>query len=216
MFVKKLGIAAVLLSIGISTAYAHTTHHHSEKFYFGGDIQGNKFGVKSPVKNAFSPNSFKTDLAGASLFVGYKCENLGAELGYTWFRRVNYKGTMTTRPSGVVVTNNSNLFKQLNNNIYLDGIYYYPMNDMLDLKASLGVGALNSKLKGNAVTINTSGTSLPVAGTTKSSKVGIRAGIGAEVYFAECLSSSLMFRYQTGNKIFKDVKTVALSLAYHL
>jgi opacity protein-like surface antigen len=210
MLNKKIGLVALILSLGVSSAFAHT-HAPKDKWYVGADVQGNKMNVDSDMERiTTNGTSFKDSLAGVSVFGGYRWDCLGAELGFTYLSKVNYTGTLVSGGTTLGAVSLS----QKNYNAYIDGAYYYPLLSNLDLKAILGVGYLTTRFSGTPV-INSNGTITAANGTTSFRKLGVRAGLGLQYYFSECVSSSLTYRYQTGNQFYKNMQTVALGVAYH-
>ena len=199
-----------------SKMYAEDKYKYKaiDSLYVGLDIQNNKldlYRALKPITLNGKSDFIKTSLFAGSAFIGYRDHNLGSEIGFTLYRHQKASGTFKNGSFSIANTN----IKIKSTNVYFDSIYYIPVLNRLDLKASFGLGFLHSSLKSNqALSINNS----PVSASNPyvKEKLGLRFGLGAEMHFAKCFSTSIMGRYQTGNHIFKNVKTIALAFAYHI
>jgi opacity protein-like surface antigen len=208
MFIKKLAVAAVIATLGVSTAFARAP---KQKAYLGVDLQGNRLTLANGLERLKDNGSefFKTKRSGVSAFAGYRWDELGLELGYTFIHYTKYTGIYTDGRSSV-----TGELSQLDQNVYLDAIYYYPLTNDLDLKALLGVGSLMTTFKGS-LTVNDSGFIARGSDSHTESKAGIRVGLGAQYYFTDSFSSNLMLKFQTGNDIYKHMTTLGLGFAVH-
>ena len=188
---KKIGSIVAILGLFLSSsAFANAPKNKS---YVGLDVEWNHYSYKDSTKKTakfFSNNKLpKSNLPGIGVFGGYRWDCLGAEIGVNGSKMSKFKSN-----AGASVT-------QKNYNVYLDGNYYHALTQNLDLKALVGMGYLTSKFTGSA--------------KDSSSKIGARAGAGVEYYFTKNVSSSLMYKFQTGNKFVKNLQNVALGVAYH-
>jgi opacity protein-like surface antigen len=209
MLNKKLGLAAVILSLSVSSAFA--THAPKDKWYVGVDVQGNKMNLESSMERVqVNGSNLKNNLAGFSLLGGYRWDCLGAEVGATYLTKKDYNGVVR---SGSTIVNSASL-SQKNYNFYVDGAYYYPLLPQLDIKAILGLGYLTTKFSGSPI-VNNNGTITAGNGSESYHKLGVRAGVGLQYYISNCVSANISYKYQTGNKIYKNMNTYALGVAYH-
>lgn len=189
---RKISLVAIMLgSFLASPVFAKAPTNAP---YMGINLEGNYLSFKKDVKNSATNDYSKLVKAtrpGAGLFAGYRWDCLGAEIGASWIQ------TKTVKINNIKS-------HQKNYNFYVDGTYYYAVSNDLDLKASLGVGYLTSKMAMGKINYTDNG-----------GRIGARAGVGAQYYFTDHVSSSLKYTFQTGNKMVKNLQQVALGVAYH-
>lgn len=198
MNIKKIltaGFAGMILASGFATA----AMMDDTKFYVGADIARGNWGYSQETKDMFNAanGSLKKGNNSFNLAFGAKFhENFGAEVGYTMFGK-----TKSSIPGIGDI-------KMKANNLYFDVIGYAPVADKINLLGSLGFGRMQVK-----------STELDGLGEDyKKSKTGLRAGIGAQYSFDECLAARLMVRTQkTGsnnNHLTKSLNTIGAGVTY--
>lgn len=198
MLKRIISTAAVLSMLSVSSlAFAGQMN----KFYVGADYNYNMFSVDKAEEKTYTANQvsfIKTDLSGLNVKFGYRWDSLGLEIGHTFMQSVKY-----------LFTNAS--MEQTSYNNYVDAYYYHPLNQCLDIKAMVGVGALHTK---NEISPNAG---YVATGSLNRSynKVKPRVGAGLQYYFAKCWSADLMYKFQSGNKYYKNMNSVALGMNYH-
>lgn len=192
------------------------------QFYVGAEVQaGHKKGEKNvpaklgktPVtlygksKNGSAQSPLHHSATGGSLFVGSRVnENFGVEIGASALR--------TEKSKNISLNNNVLPGSEIsikNSNIYADAMGYLPVDCALDLIGSVGVGQLSTKISGKAVS-STTNANEKFSG--KSSKAGVRAGLGAQYKITDNLSTRLMVRYQKGNRMVNNTMSTALGMFY--
>jgi opacity protein-like surface antigen len=111
-----------------------------------------------------------------------------------------------------IVSDVSNLtLKQ--HNIYGDILGYMPVSNEIKLVGALGVGLLSSKYHDNDhISVLGANTTIDFKKTYK--KAGMRLGLGAQLAISENIGTRLMARYQKGNKVVKNMTSLALGLFY--
>lgn len=178
------------------------------KFYVGGELQAHKSKINKKI-NA-NPNVtvqrldnkplFDEKTGGADLFVGSRLtENVGVELGAGVIN-----GTKLNIVTPSVLAGSS--LKLKNKNAYADVMGYLPVCQDVDLIGAVGVGRLNSKIEGKVVN---NGVTLS-KDSIKSTKTGLRLGLGAQYKFNENLGARVMVRNQKGNAIVKSTTSAGL------
>lgn len=135
MLVKKLGLAAVLLSVGMSSAFAHAPRN---KAYVGADVQWDHLSYKNDLRHS---GVLKENFPAGSLFVGYRWCSFGAEFGGTYIGQKTYDTALGS-------------LKQKGNNWYVDGLGYYDLSNNFAVKGLVGVGYLTTKFSGNGANDN--------------------------------------------------------------
>ena len=213
---KILAAACGLLVSGVVCA-------DDMKFYVGGDLGYNKYKYGSNIKqdNDFLKNigasvteKSKTPSFGVLAGLRY-CENFGAELGYTFYKKVKYNISF----AGIDVLNDSS-FKV--NNMHVDLLGYMPIGNDFELIGALGVGRTRTKAD---VSTNALGdAALAMAGEdpirpSKINKVGLRAGLGAQYNIDEHFAARAMVRFQKVGKksdmeVIKSMTSFNLGLTY--
>ncbi len=207
---KKL--ASIALSGVMLVSGASFGMDFDPKLYLGAEVQQNKYKgakeLKTPTGRVLNnPNNkslFGKSGVGTSAFLGSQLsEYAGVELGYT----VLSGAKMSLKTAGF---QNSSL-KTKHRNVYADVLGYMPVCDDLDLIGSLGMGRLATTVKGKVVG--------PTAVTTetvslKSSKTGLRLGLGAQYKITPNIGTRFMVRHQKGNQFVKSVNSAGLGLFY--
>ncbi len=207
--IKTLGVATLIAALGMSSAYAVAP---TDRVFVGLDIQAVELGLDKDVERwtMDGSNSFlKTNLTGASIFGGYRWQQLAFEIGITGIRQVKYVGSAQSGSTTIV---NASL-DQKNYNTYLDVLYFYPLASNIELKGLVGLGVLTSEFEGN-ISVSDSGDIASVSGSSSESRAGLRLGLGAQYNFTNHWSTSLMYKYQWGNDYFKSMQALALGVAY--
>lgn len=189
------------------------------KWFVGGDISYNNISYKNNLTVPIVAGGTLTYLlddtshgfTGIGLFAGYRWTKFGFEFGYDILPSFNFY------PNNVSIgglTNANAQLKQDNAVLYFDVTYNACLFKDLELKALVGVGSLINKFHSNF-----SYTLLFVSGsstsTTTETKAGLRLGIGLQYNFSPDWSTSLMYKYQQGNNIVRDLQSGVLSIAYH-
>lgn len=202
--VLSAAVAVSLMSVS-SLAFAGQMN----KFYVGADYSYNMFTTNKATEKSYitPPSTFmKRHLNGLTLKGGYRWTCLGLEIGHTFMQDVKYKFANGT-------------IDQKNYNNYIDAYYYHPLMRNLDVKAMVGLGALTTKMETNSSsTINGSFFTFTTSSHKEENYTSIkpRAGVGLQYYFAKCLSADVMYKYQSGNKIYSNMNTVAVGVNLHI
>ena len=209
MNIKQVALAVVIASLSVSSVYAHAPR---EKTFIGVDLQANRLPTKSNLAADFSlVNKAKKNPGGVSIFAGHRWQDFGAELGFTYMGYHKETGVLSN--GNVTLTGSEKL---TNSNIYLDGNYYFAISPEFDLKALVGIGYLRTRVDLNGKLVVNGVTVANGSDKNTASRAGIRVGLGGQYYFTNHFSSSLMLKYQAGNKVYKNMKTLALGFAYHI
>lgn len=177
MLNKKLGLFAILMCL-TSFAYADCCRWCWNNPYAGVDVQWDYFGGNHPGRK---------NVAGGSVFGGYRWTSLGLEVGAT-----SYLHRSQSTP-----------FVKPRYNLYVDGSYYYPLAKQLDLRLLVGAGYLSTEqeLTANVRHMN--------------EQWGVRLGAGLQYNFTRHWNSGLMYKYQSHSHFdVSNVSALALSLAY--
>lgn len=194
-----LALSGVVLASGIARA-----EDCDPTFYIGGEVQANQY--EKGVKKITTPrgttitatnNNALTGKGGAgvSAIAGTRLhENFGAEVGVTGLSG-----------SHVKFNTPSNKLKTKSHNLHADVLGYVPVSKEVDLIGSVGVGHLTTKISGNVLREKIS---------MKSSKAGLRVGLGAQYKLCDNLNARFMVRHQKGNKFVKSVNSAGLGLFY--
>ena len=217
---KKL--VSIVLSAATLASSAAFAVDFNPQFYVGGELQaGVKKGVKKlntkagdqqkstvvltgQTKKKTPVSPIQKSASGASLFVGSRLtENFGLELGGSMLRTQKTKNIKNFAQGSAVSIKNRN--------VYADAMGYIPIDCALDLIGSVGVGHLSTKVKGKMVAKPTTAADRFSA---KSSKMGVRVGLGAQYKVTDNISARLMVRHQQGNKIVKSVTSTGLGMFY--
>jgi opacity protein-like surface antigen len=200
----KLKLASIALSVATLLSSSVFAMELDPKFYVGAEGQYNRYTGPKSIKTkagTLTRNDNKTFFgengAGASVFAGTRiCENFGLEAGYTALNRQKMKFTNAASSSAA---------KTKSNNAYADVMGYLPVSDEVDLIGSVGAGYLTSKICGK---VNTQ------SFHAKSSRVGVRAGLGAQMKVTSNVGARIMLRHQRGNKFVKTVNSAGVGLFY--
>jgi opacity protein-like surface antigen len=217
----KIKLVALALSgvMVAGTAFAGTDL--DPKFYVGAELQANKSsGTKkitdkngNATQRSDNKSLFKKSGVSASAIVGSRLNDfVGVEAGYSAMSGPKLrkdKLTVTVAATGLTapVTLDGTKIKTKNHNVHFDALGFVPVDEQIDLIGSIGVGRLSTKIK-----LLTAGASTE---TEKSSKTGLRAGVGVGYKFDDCLSARLMVRHQKGNKLVKNITQAGLGLFYN-
>ncbi|MEY3183039.1 MAG: OmpA-like transrane domain [Pseudomonadota bacterium] len=136
------------------------------------------------VKNSGTwPKVFPENLPGASVYVGTKfMENFGAELGYDSTTKRNRQRTSATNDRiggavvpGPIVTRASVRFS----GPHLDLVGFWPMENCVELFASLGIGWVKPKVTVNRLAGASSNFATDLTSISGDSKSIARIGVGA-------------------------------------
>ncbi len=177
------------------------------RFYLGAEILGTKSKVANQyadIRGLDDKPFFKKKDGGLAPIVGVNFnECFGLELGAVFLSEQEQSATFTYNGRRFVDFK----VKTKTRNTYLDALGYLPVCEDIDLIGALGAGRLTTTVKASEAVSN-------VAGSYRTTKTGIRAGIGGRYKFTDCFNARLMFRYQKGNKIFKTMNSVGLGLFY--
>ena len=99
--------------------------------------------------------------------------------------------------------------------MYADVLGYLPVCEDIDLIGSLGMGRLSTKVKGKSVQSDPAGVVLATTNPSlKSSKTGLRLGLGAQYKVTPNVGARFMVRHQKGNQFVKSVNSAGLGLFY--
>jgi hypothetical protein len=138
-----------------------------DKFFIGADIQETMFTFYSTP--------------GGSVFGGYRWEAFGVELGYTrlidehWDNMVIYKS----------------------DNLYLDGLWFYPFEQNWEMKALVGAGIFRTRSSDFDLFQNRC---CVIEGGSQAS-LGIRLGLGLQYKLSNSLSTGLDYKFQANDHI---------------
>lgn len=222
----NMKLASIALSGALLISGAVFAEDCYPSFYLGGDLQANRYNGQSKTYKDRDGDTFrrldgKTILSkngsGVGLFAGVRfLENLGLEAGISKFAKQTTNLTNANTVFNFLLGNN---FKDKvvakHSNAYMDVMGYLPVSGEVDLIGSLGLGRLSSKQTVTSMITNAAGTILDQgAVTTKSSKTGVRLGVGAQVKFCDNIGARLLVNHQKGNKIVKSVNSVRAGLFY--
>lgn len=184
----KLKMHYILMFILISVfSSAHADDMQSDticdKCFIGLSVQENMYTIYG--------------VPGVSLFAGYRWDKLGIELGYTKLMNETWDDDLTF----------------MSQNIYLDGLGFYPLSQCFELKGLIGVGLFSTKTKNGGSWAITQ-TIWPNKSTERS--VGFRAGVGIQYRINDCLAADLMYKFQTNcNVLIGYMSIYSLGLSYH-
>lgn len=208
-------LAGVALSGAMLISGAAVGMDFDPKFYLGAEAQVNKYkGAREiqhqgvTVKSADNKSIFGKSGRGASAFLGSQfSEYAGVELGYTTLSGTKVSiGTPAFQQSS---------FKTKSRNMYADVLGYVPMCEDIDLIGSLGMGRLSTKVNGKFVQSNAAGAVVSTTDASlKSSKTGLRLGLGAQYKITPNVGARFMVRHQKGNQFVKSVNSAGLGLFY--
>ena len=212
----NMKLAGIALSGAMLVSGASFGMDFDPKFYLGAEAQANKYkGAKEvktetglgTIKNPDNKSLFGKSGAGASAFVGSQfSEYAGVELGYTVL-----SGTkMSIKTPGFEKSS----FKTKSRNMYADVLGYVPVCEDIDLIGSLGMGRLSTKMNAKAVGPNAAGVVETTNASLKSSKTGLRLGLGAQYKVTPNVGARFMVRHQKGNQFVKSVNSAGLGLFY--
>ena len=181
---KKIIAAACGLLIGSSFAFADDMN-----FYVGGDFGYNKLGYASDFKDEVTSDPIngkaKSKVPSFGLLAGAMFhENVGAELGYTFYKKAKITGT------GL----NDEAIKL--SNIHLDLLGYMPVDKNFELVGLVGFGRMRLKESGDA---NDN------AINEKAKKMGFRLGAGVQYNIDNHFAVRGMVKYQKANLKSKEV-----------
>lgn len=168
---------------------------------------------------------FSDDNIGGGIFAGANLfELIGVELGFTKFR--NSKTTddllynMAAPGVSQIQVHSVNRFHAEHHNTYVDAMARFPVPMGLDVLASLGVGCLTSRIhnrtKAHAfVSVPPNSVNLKSRNylSTRTSSMGFRVGLGTQIKFG-CVGGRLMFRYQRGNDLLRNVLSAGLGIFF--
>jgi opacity protein-like surface antigen len=213
----NMKLAGIALSGAMLVSGASFGMDFDPKFYVGAEAQLNKYkGAKEinnelpsgTIKNPDNKSLFGKSGGGASGFVGSQfSEYAGIELGYAALggAKVSYKQPGFEKSS----------FKTKSRNMYADVLGYVPVCEDIDLIGSLGMGRLSTKVKAKVVQSTAAGVVLGTKDVSrKSSKTGLRLGLGAQYKLTPNVGARFMVRHQKGNRFIKSVNSAGLGLFY--
>lgn len=219
---KKL--VSIVLSAATLVSTAALAADCDPQFYVGGELQaGSKKGAKQvdtkygngqkaiyrgiDKKGAFTKTPVSKSASGLGLFVGSRFnENVGLELGAS--RLGTQKCKIKDQASNTIMQGAGISIK--NRNIYADAMGYMPVDCAVDLIGSVGVGRLSTTINGKEASNPTAAQKF----SAKSTKVGVRVGVGAQYKFTDNIGARLMVRHQQGNKIVKNMTSANLGMFY--
>lgn len=211
----NMKLAGIALSGAMLVSGASFGMDFDPKFYVGAEAQANKYkGAKEvktqglTVKSADNKSLFGKSGSGASAFVGSQfSEYAGVELGYT--------ALSGTKLSDKTPGFEKSSFKTKSRNMYADVLGYLPVCEDIDLIGSLGMGRLSTKAKGKSVESDRAGVVVDTTNVSlKSSKTGLRLGLGAQYKVTPNVGARFMVRHQKGNQFVKSVNSAGLGLFY--
>lgn len=168
------------------------------KFYVGGDLGYNKLGYTSDFKqfNSLAGIKDKSKSPSATIVVGVRThENFGAEVGYTFYKKVKFNSIAT----------GNEVYNIKLNDIHVDLLGYMPINECFEVIGSFGAGRYNQK------------ETYVVGQNTKESLGALRLGAGVQYKFDEHFATRAMVRYNvlgTKNQDIKNVTSLNLGLTY--
>ena len=156
------------------------------RFYLGGDLGYNKHSYGATIDAAQTAattagltSSVKKNVPTLGVLAGVKyCDNFGAELGYTFYKKAK-----------VSVSDNTEFSVKVSN-LHADLLGYLPVSNEVNLIGAVGLGRVNSK-------VDKDGT---IIADQKVNKVGFRLGLGGEYKFDDCFAARAMVRYQKVGK----------------
>ena len=211
----NMKLAGIALSGAMLVSGASFGMDFDPKFYLGAEAQANKYkgakevkmGTGLTIKNLDNKSLFGKSGSGASAFVGSQfSEYAGVELGYTVL-----SGTkISLKTPGFEKSS----FKTKSRNMYADVLGYVPVCEDIDLIGSVGIGRLSTKVNVKAVGPNAAGVVETTNASLKSSKTGLRLGLGAQYKVTPNVGARFMVRHQKGNQFVKSVNSAGLGLFY--
>lgn len=188
---KILAAACGLLVSGVVCA-------DDMKFYVGGDLGYNKLGYSSTFKSKMDNSGIKakSKSPAATLVLGVRThENFGAEVGYTFYKKVK-----TTDK-----TTNADVSNLKMNDMHVALLGYMPINSCFDVIGSFGAGRLSTK-------------ETDVGASAVKNSIGtLNFGAGVQYNFDEHFSTRAMLGYSVvGTKIqgIKNMKTFKVGVTY--
>ena len=211
----NMNLACIALSGAMLVSGASFGLDFDPKFYLGAEVQANRYkGAKEFKTTQFGKFTmvdnkplFGKSGSGASAFFGSQfTEYAGVELGYTALSG----GKFSIKTAGF---QNSSL-KTKSRNMYADVLGYVPVCEDIDLIGSLGMGRLSSTVKGKIVGPNDANVVTTENVSQKSSKTGLRLGLGAQYKVTPNVGARFMVRHQKGNQFVKSVNSAGLGLFY--
>ncbi|HXH54300.1 MAG TPA: outer membrane beta-barrel protein [Gammaproteobacteria bacterium] len=211
----NMKLAGIALSGAMLLSGASFGMDFDPKFYLGAEVQANRYkGAKEVKTTQFGTFEkvnnkplFGKSGSGVSAFLGSQfIEYAGIELGYTALSG----GKLSIKDPGF---QNSSL-KTKSRNMYADVLGYVPVCEDMDLIGSLGIGRLSSTVKGKIIGPNNARVVATENVSLKSSKTGLRLGLGAQYKVTPNVGARFMVRHQKGNKFVKSVNSAGLGLFY--
>lgn len=208
----KMKLASIAL-LGATITSGAVFADCDPSFYVGAEAQFNKFNKKTNIDRIFTLGNQnplrKNSATGGGIFVGSRLhENFGVEVGASLSRAI--KGSWDQTVNGIRNRGNATV---RTNNIFVDAMGYLPVTNEVDLIGSLGVGVLTSRISSNNIQTQP----LVITNsklTARSTKAGVRAGVGVQYKFDENIGARLMARFQQGNHVVKSNTQLGLGLFY--
>lgn len=213
----KIKLVALVLSGVMLSSIAFADTDLDPTFYVGGELHANKFtGTKKitaigggTIQRKDGKSLFKKSATSGSVLVGSRLNNYaGVEAGYSFMSGPKFRTDNIL--NGGIITTLPGKFKTKNHNVHFDVLGFVPVADQIDLIGSLGAGRLSTKITQNLQSAGVNQTRVE-----KSSKAGLRAGMGVGYKFDDNLSARLMVRHQKGNKLVKNFTQAGLGLLYN-
>lgn len=211
---KKVSVVFSLATMWFSSASALI--YDANGFYFDGGVSVNRFHIARKAKGIKVDDSkyLRDDNTGVNFILGKRFADFGVELGYVAmnsnkYQRHAYLTDVRLSEIGLYETLNHE-----NANVYFNLTKYFHVVDNLELKASAGVGMLQTKTKYN-IFDNLRKKVLP---EIKNSEAEIKPRIGAGLMYnvTKTWGANLDLSYQLGNQYYRNVRSTGFNVTYRL
>ncbi len=146
----------------------------------------------------FTYNNYK--VWGYSIIGGKRWGHVGLQIGYSFLP--------TAKES---FYNINSTFKHYNQ--FADALFFYPINELCDLKSLLGIGLMHSKISGYYVTEYPTTTNYFNLSRNQFSP---RFGLGAEYKIRANVNMDVMAKYQRVSFLYRNDIIISVGVFYHL
>lgn len=199
---RKQSTCNVLMVGLLFCGIANAENINFPKVYLGADALYTVL-KRGELKDSSDKPLIRKGKPGVDLYIGARITDyMGVEAGYAILKGSRVSSTALNGTAIVKIYNP-----------HVDAMAYLPLLPEIDLMASLGFGHIKSKL---SVKMN-DGKKAALSNEWKNlskSRTGIRAGFGAQYILDNQFGARLMLRHQRGNKIIKNINSVAAGLFY--
>lgn len=214
MMNKIFATVGVLSAVTAAPAMA-AMDYDRVRFYGGFDANYNHFSHEEGYKNTLASlgKKSKNSTPGMNLFLGVRFnENFGLEAGHEFMKGKHYDIPSTSLGNGITA---SGSIKTSYSNTYIDAIGYIPLDDYLELTASLGLGVHEAKAKSD-VQRNNGISTVRMKIADNSYHAGVRVGGGLQYNICDNLAARARLVYQKvgGGTVIKSGTSLGLGLLY--